>query len=179
MLPVSTVESPEFRKLISGVSSAKVLLPDWKSFMSHVDFWHDETQGEDKVCVYNSRCVYIHNKIVFGMMVHWINPNTLQHCKAAISCTRLVGRHIYDVLASKIESIHRSYNLTGKVTATATDHGSNFVKAFKTFYVTYLTSISTETVQEEYSLEDGCTDKEEATSDDLLTLDNMDDLTQV
>ena len=36
------------------------------------------------------------------MTVHWIDPSTLQCCKAAISCTRLVGRHTYDILASKM-----------------------------------------------------------------------------
>ena len=41
-----------------------------------------------------------HNKRFFGMTVHWIDPSTLQRCKAAIS---LVGHHTYDVLASKIE----------------------------------------------------------------------------
>ena len=79
-----------------------------------------------------------HNKSFFGMIINWIDPRTLQRCKAAICCTRLVGRHTYDALASKIESIHRSYSLNGKVTATVTDNGSNIVKAFKTFSVTDL-----------------------------------------
>jgi len=35
-----------------------------------------------------------------------------------------------DVLAAKIEQVHRAYGLNGKVTATVTDNGSNFVKAF-------------------------------------------------
>ena len=63
------------------------------------------------------------NKSFFGMTVCWIDLSTLQCCKAAIFCTRLVGRHTYDILTSKIESIYRSYNLNGKVTATITDNG--------------------------------------------------------
>ena len=118
------------------------------------------------------------------MTVHWIDRSTLQRCKAAISCTRLVGRHTYDILASKIESIHRSYNLNGKVTATITDNGSNFVKAFKTFSITDSPSTSTEAVQEEDCPEESYTDEEEATFEDvhntlILDPDNMDDLTQV
>ena len=35
---------------------------------------------------------------------------------------------MYDVLAAKIEHVHRAYGLNGKVTATVTDNGSNFVK---------------------------------------------------
>ena len=139
--------------------------------------------GVDFVCT-TADVWTAHNKSFFGITVHWIDPSTLERCKAAISCTRLVGRHTYDVLASKIESIHRSYSLNGKVTATVTDNGSNFVKAFKTFSVTDSTSTSAEVVQEEYCSEEGCQDEEEATFEnvhDTLTLeqDNMDDLTQV
>ena len=45
----------------------------------------------------------------------------------------MIGHHTYDVLAASIEEIHRKYRLSGKVTATVTDNGSNFVKAFATF----------------------------------------------
>ena len=139
--------------------------------------------GVDFVCT-TADVWTAHNKSFFGMTVHWIDPSTLQRCKAAISCTRLIGRHTYDVLASKIESIHCSYSLNGKVTATVTDNGSNFVKAFKIFSVTDSTSTSAEIVQEEYCPEEDCPDEEEATFEnvhDTLTLeqDNMDDLTQV
>jgi len=37
MLPLSTVKSPAFRKLVSGISSAQVSLPDRKSFTVHLD----------------------------------------------------------------------------------------------------------------------------------------------
>ena len=191
MLPLSTVESPAFRKLVSGISSAQVSLPDRKSFTAHLDKAFDTMDqrvkstldGVDFVCT-TADVWTAHNKSFFGMTVHWIDPSKLERCKAAISCTRLVGRHTYDVLASKIESIHRSYSLNGKVTATVTDNGSNFVKAFKTFSVTDSTSTSAEVVQEEYCSEEGCQDEEEATFEnvhDTLTLeqDNMDDLTQV
>jgi len=40
-----------------------------------------------------------HNKSFFSMTIHWIDTNTLEHCKAAISCSRLVECHIYDALA--------------------------------------------------------------------------------
>lgn len=116
-----------------------------------------------------------HNKSFFGMTVHCIDPSTLQRCKAAICCTRLVGRHTY-ALASKIESIHHSYSLNGKITATVTDIGSNFVKAFKTFSVTDLTFISAEVTREEYCPEEGHPDEEEATFEnvhDTLTLEQQ------
>ena len=188
MMPLSTVESPAFRKLISSFSSGEVSMPDRKSFTSHLDkiFASMEQMVKNILDTTTFVCTTAdvwtaHNRSFFGMTVHWIDANTLQRCKAAIACERLVGRHTYDVLASRIESIHRSYNLIGKVTATVTDNGSNFVKAFKSFSVTDSTSTSTEVVQEDFSPEDS-TDEQEATFEDIhdaLMLDNIDDLTQV
>jgi len=60
-------------------------------------------------------------------------PVSLNRCKAAICFTRIVGRHTYDVLAAKIELVHRAYGLNGKATAIVTDNGSNFVKAFSNY----------------------------------------------
>ena len=191
MLPLSTVESPAFRKLVNGISLAQVSLPDRKSFTVHLDKAFDEMNqrvkstldGVDFVCT-TADVWTAFNKSFFGMTVHWIDPSTLQHCKAAITCTRLVDCHTYDILASKIESIRRSYNLNGKVTDTITDNGSNFVKAFKTFSITDSASTSTEAVQEEDCPKESHPDEEEAIFEDVhdtLTLDpdNMDDLTQV
>lgn len=61
---------------------------------------------------------------------------------------RVTGHHTYDSLAEKIEHVHASYEVTGKVTATVTDNRSNFVKAFTVFHQSPLdsSSISTDTV---------------------------------
>ena len=92
------------------------------------------------------------------------------------------GRHTYDVLACKVEQIHASYSLTGKVRATITDNGSNFVKAFLVYSSSLLDSSDTAVT---------IADAEEETEDvafedvsELLTLDleetnTDDDLTQV
>ena len=53
--------------------------------------------------------------------------------KAAIACICVIGCHTYDVLAAKIEQIHKQFGLSGKVSATITDNEPNFVKAFATF----------------------------------------------
>ena len=39
-----------------------------------------------------------HNRSFLGMTAHWIDPVTLYRCKAALACTRVTGRHTYDVL---------------------------------------------------------------------------------
>ena len=110
-----------------------------------------------------------------GMTVHWIDPHTLKWHKAAIACTRMRRRHTYDVLACKIEQVHTSYSLVGKVCATITDNGSNFVKAFTVFSDS--ANCTTEDVEEEgedVAFED---------VDELLSLDpeetNIYDFTQV
>ena len=55
--------------------------------------------------------------------------------KAAIASIRITGRHTYDILAAKIQEVHRKFGLNGKISATVTDNGSNFVKGFTIFCV--------------------------------------------
>ena len=196
MLPLSTVESAAFRKLIGAICSTQV--PDRKSFTAHMDKLYDAMVTKVKEIldtvdfVSTTADVWTaHNRSYLGMTVHWINPITLKRCKAAIACIRVTGHHTYDALAEKIEHVHASYGLTRKVTATVTDNGSNFVKAFTVFHQSPLdsSSISTDTaipVIEENSEEtEQDTDTEEVTFknlDELLTLDQASaegDFTQV
>lgn len=62
------------------------------------------------------------------MTVHWIDEKSLKRCKAALACIRVTGHHTYDVLAEKISHVHEKFGLNGKISATVTDNGSNFVK---------------------------------------------------
>lgn len=74
-----------------------------------------------------------HNRSFLGITVHWINPRNLNHEKAAIACKRIKGRHTYDVIGFEMEQIHSAFGLSHRITATVTDNGSNFVKAFKMY----------------------------------------------
>ena len=47
-------------------------------------------------------------------------------------CENYTG-YTYNVIAFKIEHIHASYGLNGKVIGTITGNGSNFVKAFSVY----------------------------------------------
>ena len=130
-----------------------------------------------------------HNRSFLGMTAHWIDPITLERCKAALACTRLTGRHTYDVLGAKIEQIHGGYGLAEKITATITDNGSNFVKAFTVFHNPSLdlSSVSAEEIPVLSMDEDSdefleYTDMEEIVFenvDQLVTMETEDELTQV
>ena len=113
------------------------------------------------------------------MTVHWIDPRTLKRHKVAIACARVMGRHTYDVLAAKIESLHESFGLSGKVCSTVTDNWSNFVKAFATYALPVLD------VPESSDTEDNIELEEEVTFLDVAELmvpdqvDAQDDSTQI
>ena len=68
-----------------------------------------------------------------GMTVHWIDEKCLKRQKAAIACFRIVWCHSYNILAEKIEEVHKSFGLHGKISATVTDNGSNFVKLYHNY----------------------------------------------
>ena len=189
MLSLSTVESEAFRRLIGGVSSAQVQVPDRKSLTLHLDKVFEAMELKVKAAlevvdaVSTTADVWTgHNRSYLGMTVHWVDPTTLKRCKAALCCTRVVGRHTHDVLAAKIEHVHSSYGITRKVTATVTDKGSNFVKAFTTFSLQDSTRSSTD---DSSSVTEEDSPTEEVTFEnvhDCLELDHVDtdnDLTQL
>ena len=108
--------------------------------------------------------------------------DTLKQCKAAIACARITGRHTYDIIASKIEHIHASYGLSGKVVGTITDNGSNFVKAFSLYSVSSLSPsefVEAFTVQERSDVEDDVYVLEDVHGLLQANDDSTEDLTQV
>jgi len=68
-----------------------------------------------------------------GVTCHWIDSNSLQRHSVSLACSRIKGRHTYDVVASALYKIHATYKIQNKIVATTTDSGSNFVKAFKSY----------------------------------------------
>lgn len=63
-----------------------------------------------------------------------------QRQASCLAIRRVKGSHTYDVLAKILEEIHDDFRIGSKITATITDSGSNFVKAFKLFGVSALPS---------------------------------------
>jgi len=142
MLPLTTVESSAFRKLIDKLSPRPVQLPDRKTISLCIEQAYDtmmkkikETLGKVESVSTTADVWTSQHRSYLGMTVHWIDDKSLKRQKAAIACICITGRHTYDILAAKIEEIHRSFGLHGKISATVTDNGSNFVKAFTSFSV--------------------------------------------
>jgi len=140
MQPLSIVESSAFHRLISSICPYQ--LPDQKSFTQHLDNLYDMMVRKvqevlelvDGVSTTDDIWTAHHHSFL-GMTVHWIDKDSLKWCKAVIACVKITRRYTYNVIASKIEHIHASYGLNGKVVGTITDNGSNFVKAFSLYSV--------------------------------------------
>ncbi|XP_046643196.1 uncharacterized protein LOC124328468 [Daphnia pulicaria] len=56
---------------------------------------------------------------------------------AGIACKRFEGNHKYDRIAEMIDGVTTDFALHAKANSVVTDNGSNFVKAFKEFAVSF------------------------------------------
>ncbi|KAL4007318.1 hypothetical protein ACER0C_001170 [Sarotherodon galilaeus] len=125
MLPLRTVESPSFRCILNKipVCGKKAALPDRKTFSTYLDKCYADMEMELKETFESLEYISTTADI-------WTSHNK-RH--AALACKRVRGRHTYDVIGNEIEQVHSAYGLNSKVTATVTDNGSNFIKAFRMF----------------------------------------------
>uniref|UniRef100_A0A8C1V5X7 HAT C-terminal dimerisation domain-containing protein n=1 Tax=Cyprinus carpio TaxID=7962 RepID=A0A8C1V5X7_CYPCA len=142
MLPLRMVESPSFMRILNKipVCGKKEALPDRKTFSSYLDKCYTDMEIELKKTFKSFFYISItadiwtsHNRSFLGMTAHWIDSSTSVRGHTALACKRVRGRHTYDVIANEIEQVHSAYGLNYEVTATVTDNGSNFIKAFKMF----------------------------------------------
>uniref|UniRef100_H2MH36 HAT C-terminal dimerisation domain-containing protein n=1 Tax=Oryzias latipes TaxID=8090 RepID=H2MH36_ORYLA len=141
MLPLSTVDSSSFRRIIDKIpSNNNVHLPHGKSFTSYLENEYKKMKAALKLALDDVQFVSTtadiwtaNNRSYMGLTIHWFKQDTLERHKAALACKRVRGRHTIDVIAAELEQIHSSFGLLNQVVATVTDNASNFVKAFKTF----------------------------------------------
>ncbi|XP_060782693.1 uncharacterized protein LOC132889890 [Neoarius graeffei] len=111
---------------------------------------------------------------------HWIDPETLQRCSAALACRQLRGSHTFDLLANALNDIHAEFEIRGKIVRTTTDNGSNFVKAFRVFGEDENTNVegveeAEESAQSEEEDDGGVDEDEDVQYVDTAALLNEDD----
>lgn len=141
MLPINTVDSPTFRKILSKIPIVGDRQPwsDCKTFTCYMDECYLKMENDLKNAFESLPHVSTtadiwssHNRSFLGITAHWINQLNFNREKAGLACKRIKGRHTY-VVGLEMEQIHSAFGLSHKITATATDNGSNFVKAFKMY----------------------------------------------
>lgn len=70
-----------------------------------------------------------------GITAHWLDSQ-LKRRSACLAVRRIVGKCDFEVIAKLLESVYEEFDLLRKLTATVTDNGSNFLKAFRLFGAT-------------------------------------------
>lgn len=137
--PFSLVENASFREMIAGISGGRTHMCR-KTLMQRIERGSqnmkeaitETLQDVQTVCT-TADIWTAHHRSFMGITCHWIEPETLDRKSAALACERIRGRHTYDVIAAKVSQIHAEFQIQGKVSATVTDNGSNFVKAFNEY----------------------------------------------
>lgn len=134
----SEVERPSFKKLWSTLTNVQLM--SRKTLVKKIDdaytiMIEDINQSLasiDHVCI-TADCWTVHYKSFIGVTCHWIDSKTLERKNVGLACSRVLGRHTYEVVGKHISDVLLRFKIQNKVSLTITDSGSNFIKAFKTF----------------------------------------------
>lgn len=137
--PFSVVEQEPFKVFVKDlVPNAKLMTR--MTLRSMID---DASKGMKKALTEAMRgvdhiatttdCWSVRRRSFIGVTAHWIDPDDLKRCSAALACRQLRGSHTFDVLANALNDIHSEFEIREKIVRTTTDNGSNFIKAFQVF----------------------------------------------
>uniref|UniRef100_A0A673N975 BED-type domain-containing protein n=1 Tax=Sinocyclocheilus rhinocerous TaxID=307959 RepID=A0A673N975_9TELE len=136
--PFSVVEKDEFKDLIhdlepnSTVRSRSTICAKIEEAAEGMKKSVTEAmRGVEYICT-TTDCWSSRRRSFIGMTAHWIDPDNLHRCSAALACRQLKGSHTFDVLAAAIHDIHSEFEIHEKVVC-ITDNGSNFLKAFRVY----------------------------------------------
>ncbi|KAK6301457.1 hypothetical protein J4Q44_G00275100 [Coregonus suidteri] len=137
--PFAVVEQEPFREFVQDLQPNSKIL-SWPTLRSRIDEASTEMKkkvteamrGVDHIAT-TTDCWSARRLSFIGVTAHWIDPDSLNRCSAALACKWLRGSHTSDVLAGALNDIHSEFEICGKIVRTATDNGSNFLKAFQVF----------------------------------------------
>lgn len=107
-LPLAIVDKPSFIDLMKlGLPNTMSIMCS-KTLRKHLMVRFTETKEKIIIQMGNAQnvatttdCWSHGRKSYIGVTAHWINLDTLQREHAALACSRLFGKHTYDVLAKK------------------------------------------------------------------------------
>uniref|UniRef100_A0A336MR45 CSON005780 protein n=1 Tax=Culicoides sonorensis TaxID=179676 RepID=A0A336MR45_CULSO len=136
----SKVERPSFKKLILeaskspvpiNISSRPTIMAKLQKRHQHMtETLKDILAKQTSLCL-TADCWSSRRRSYLGCTLHWIDNISLLRKSCTLSCTRIEGRHTYDILAKEIHNTIVKYNITQNATHTVTDNASNFGKAFR------------------------------------------------
>ena len=139
MLPMAHVEQPGLQIMIANLAPSLRLRSRTYYYTSMLRSHFQDRKSQLKKVLQlathvgtTADCWTNRRKSYIAVTVHWFDDK-LHRKSACLGIRRIRGTHSYDVIAKSIESIHVEFGITDKVTATTTDNGSNFVKAFEVF----------------------------------------------
>ncbi len=137
--PFSLVVADNFCKLVEGLCGGKkplfrktLIQRAEKAFQSMKGSVTRKLQDIQTVCT-TADIWTSHHRSNIEITCHCIEPDTSKRKSAALAFDRSRECYTYDVITAKISEIHAAYQIQGKVTATVTDNGRNFVKAFREY----------------------------------------------
>lgn len=138
VLPVYHADRIEFRRFMKRLCP-KLNMRHRKFYRKKINAYYlrqkmllkKDLKDADWVCT-TADAWSTRRKSYIGVTAHWLSED-LKRKSACLAVKRIRGKATYDVIAKLLEDIHDDFDITRKLTATITDNGSNFIKAFKVF----------------------------------------------
>ncbi|KAK6295252.1 hypothetical protein J4Q44_G00344780 [Coregonus suidteri] len=116
--PFSVVEQEPFREFVQDLQPNSKILSR-PTLRSRIDEASTEMKkvteamrGVDHIA---TDCWSARRQSFIGVTAHWIDPDSLNRCSAALACKRLRGSHTFDVLAGALNYIHSEFEIRAAV----------------------------------------------------------------
>lgn len=135
--PFFVVEQEPFRNFVKELRpNAKIM--SWRTLRTMIDNNSKEMikavtevmRAVDHIAT-TTDCWSVRRQSFIGVTAHWIDPDSLTRCSAALACKRLRGSHTFNVLASALNDIHSEFEIQGKILRTTT---TDLYKSFLGFW---------------------------------------------